>query len=125
MFHSQTLPLVSPIIVPLPGSNSYKTTDETARLGEGQCKFETCMISSSVNCHQDCCIADGYYCCVVGRHFFFFFLSCRIVVCAVGLVIRFLQLSICILYTLLSKVTWHGRAKCLPRGPCVQECMDS
>jgi hypothetical protein len=28
-------------------------------------------------------------------------------------------------YTLLSKVTWHGRAKCLSRVPCVLECMDS
>jgi hypothetical protein len=28
-------------------------------------------------------------------------------------------------YTLLSKLTWHGRAECLSRGPCVQECMDS
>jgi hypothetical protein len=28
-------------------------------------------------------------------------------------------------YTLLSKLTWHCRTKCLPPGPCVQECMDS
>lgn len=53
MFHSRTLQLVLPIIVPLPGSNSYKTTDETAHPGKGQCQFETCMISQPVNCHQD------------------------------------------------------------------------